>query len=145
MLCSMFYACNSSSGTETALKEEIAGLKARINQLEAANRMQQSETGRIKHTVMFCLKHKLDAPETEIFLQDAQQTLTAIPVVENFQIFRQVSAKNDYQFWFSMEFADQAAYQAYNEHPTHVKFVKERWDTEVTKFLEGDFELWQQK
>ncbi len=39
-----------------------------------------------------------------------------------------------------MEFADQAAYTAYNEHPKHVKFVRERWDREVEKFLEVDYE-----
>jgi hypothetical protein len=38
-----------------------------------------------------------------------------------------------------MVFADRAAYQAYNEHPTHVVFVRERWDKEVEDFQELDF------
>jgi hypothetical protein len=37
-----------------------------------------------------------------------------------------------------MEFADQAAYTAYNEHPQHVAFVAERWDAQVTRFMEID-------
>ena len=37
-----------------------------------------------------------------------------------------------------MEFADQAAYRAYNEHPDHVGFVRLRWDAEVADFLEID-------
>ena len=44
-----------------------------------------------------------------------------------------------YQFGFSMEFADQAAYTAYNVHPKHVKFVKDRWEREVERFLEIDY------
>jgi len=51
-----------------------------------------------------------------------------------------VSKKNDYAFGFSMEFADQAAYEGYNEHPKHVAFVKDRWEREVQKFLEIDYE-----
>ncbi len=38
-----------------------------------------------------------------------------------------------------MEFADQAAYDAYNTHPKHVAFVKDRWEREVSKFLEIDY------
>jgi hypothetical protein len=30
-----------------------------------------------------------------------------------------------------MEFADQAAYDGYNEHPVHTAFVAERWVPEV--------------
>ena len=138
-VCSMFYACNGSSGNETVLKDEIVSLKERIRQLESAS-IQQSETGKIKHTVMFCLKHNTDAPETGKFLHDGQRILSAIPVVENFQVFNQVSPKNEYHFCFSMEFSNEAAYKAYNEHPEHVKFVNERWVVEVSKFLEGDFE-----
>ena len=38
-----------------------------------------------------------------------------------------------------MEFADQAAYDGYNEHPAHVRFVAERWVPEVSDFLELDY------
>jgi hypothetical protein len=38
-----------------------------------------------------------------------------------------------------MEFADQAAYDGYNVHPLHVRFVAERWVPEVEAFLEADF------
>ena len=37
-----------------------------------------------------------------------------------------------------MEFADAAAYRAYNEHRDHVAFVQQRWETEVGEFLEID-------
>jgi hypothetical protein len=38
-----------------------------------------------------------------------------------------------------MEFADRPAYEGYNEHPDHVRFVQERWLAEVTDFLELDY------
>ena len=38
-----------------------------------------------------------------------------------------------------MEFADQASYTAYNEHPEHVRFVEQRWLPEVADFLEIDY------
>jgi hypothetical protein len=38
-----------------------------------------------------------------------------------------------------MEFADRAAYESYNAHPDHVRFVEERWDAEVLDFLEIDY------
>jgi hypothetical protein len=52
---------------------------------------------------------------------------------------RQVSAKNDYAFGFSMEFADQSAYSGYDQHPDHVAFVRDRWVPEVATFLEIDY------
>ena len=30
-------------------------------------------------------------------------------------------------------------YESYNNHPDHCKFVEERWNTEVTDFMEIDF------
>jgi hypothetical protein len=39
-----------------------------------------------------------------------------------------------------MEFADEAAYRGYNEHPDHVAFVRDRWMKEVDAFLEIDYE-----
>jgi len=88
---------------------------------------------------IFTLKHAEDAPETERFLRDGRTILSAIPTVERFEVVRQISPKNPYRFGFSMEFADQAAYDAYNEHPAHVDFVERRWKLEVESFQEIDF------
>jgi hypothetical protein len=38
-----------------------------------------------------------------------------------------------------MVFDDQAAYSAYNIHPSHVDFVENRWKREVSEFREYDF------
>jgi hypothetical protein len=39
-----------------------------------------------------------------------------------------------------MEFESREAYDAYSAHPDHVSFVRDRWDNEVTDFLELDSE-----
>jgi len=54
-------------------------------------------------------------------------------------VLRQVGSKNDFTYGISMEFTDQAGYDGYNEHPSHVRFVEERWLPEVAEFLELDY------
>ena len=93
----------------------------------------------IRHTVAFRLKHPAGSREEVEFLA-AADVLETIPGVEKFEKLRQVSAKNDFRFGFSMEFADRAAYDGYNAHPEHVRFVGERWASEVSAFLETDYE-----
>jgi hypothetical protein len=65
--------------------------------------------------------------------------LREIPGVEAFEILRQVGEKNEFDYGISMEFADRAAYEGYNAHPSHVQFVEERWLPEVADFLEIDY------
>ena len=93
----------------------------------------------IRHTVIFTLKHAAGSLQEKMFLRDARTALEKIPGVEKFEQLKQVSKKNDFAFGFSMEFADQAAYEAYNTHPRHVAFVRDRWEREVSKFLEIDY------
>ena len=92
----------------------------------------------IRHTVVFNLKHPQGSPTEKTFLEDAL-VLAQIPTVQKFERLRQVSPKNGFRFGFSMEFADQAAYDAYNDHPIHVAFVRDRWKAEVSDFMEIDY------
>lgn len=92
----------------------------------------------IRHSVVFTLRHAKGSAEERAFL-DAALVLEAIPGVERFERLRQVSPKADFAFGFSMEFADQAAYDAYNIHPAHVAFVRDRWVPEVARFQEIDY------
>ena len=94
----------------------------------------------IRHTVVFTLKHANGSLQEKAFLRDAKAALEHIPGVTRFEQLRQVSRKNDYRFGFSMEFADKAAYDAYDRHPRHVEFVQDRWNREVDSFLEIDYE-----
>jgi hypothetical protein len=95
--------------------------------------------GRVRHGVVFTLKHAEGSPEEADFLR-ANAALAAIPGVEAFEIMREVSPKNDYAFSLVMEFADRAAYDAYSAHPDHVAFVQTRWIPEVAAFLGLDSE-----
>ncbi len=93
---------------------------------------------RVRHTVSFDLHHAAGSPEEADFLAAAER-LAAVPGVEAFEVVREVSPKNGFRFGISMEFADEAAYAAYNAHPDHVRFVEQRWLAEVSDFLEIDY------
>ncbi len=74
-------------------------------------------------------------------MRDARLALEAIPGVRNYEQLRQISRKSsDFRFALSMEFDDQKAYDAYDKHPRHVDFVQSRWNREVEKFMELDYE-----
>lgn len=96
--------------------------------------------GRIRHSVSFVLAHPPGSEEESDFLAAAARLADVVPGVEAFEVLREVSAKNGFVHGLSMEFADRAAYEAYNAHPEHVAFVQERWATEVTEFAEVDYE-----
>ena len=93
---------------------------------------------RIRHTVAFALVHPEGSAGERDFL-DAAEGLATVPGVEKFELLSEVSPKNGYRFGISMEFADRAAYARYNEHPDHIRFVEERWMSEVSEFLELDY------
>lgn len=95
----------------------------------------------IRHTVVFNLKHAHGSLQEKAFLRDAKAALEPIPGVSKFEQLRQVNKQTNYRFGFSMEFADQKAYDGYNRHPKHVAFVRDRWDREVDAFMEIDYEL----
>ena len=96
------------------------------------------EGTRIRHTVGFTLRHEPGSPEEADFLAAAAR-LGELPGVEAFEVLEQVSAKSGFRFGLSMEFADAAAYAAYDAHPEHVGFVEGRWVPEVADFQEIDY------
>ena len=93
----------------------------------------------IQHTVVFRLVHPAGSAAEAEFLEAARRTLPAIPGVGDFTVNRQVGGKSDLTWQFSMVFADDAAYAAYDEHPAHTGFVESRWVPEVAAFQEYDF------
>jgi hypothetical protein len=92
----------------------------------------------IRHTVVFKLKHSKGSAEERSFL-DAAMKLAAIPGVEKLECLKQISPKNNFDFGLSMEFANQQAYDRYNNHPDHTAFVQSRWLKEVVDFMEIDY------
>ncbi len=100
----------------------------------------QSNTSRIRHTVVFRLDRPEDHLKEQEFLIAAQQ-LAFIPGVEKFEILKQISQKNAFDWGISMEFANRELYDEYNRHPDHVKFIEQRWLPDVDDFLEIDYQL----
>jgi len=97
-----------------------------------------AKTPRITHSVFFTLKHPAASPEESAFLAKAAK-LATIPGVTNLQVLTEISPKNPYTFGLSMEFATQADYDRYNNHPDHVNFVRDVWMNEVAEFQEIDY------
>ena len=95
---------------------------------------------KIRHTVVFKLKHPKGSAEEKIFL-DAARKLSSISGVNRFECLIQVSPKNDYNYGLSMEFESSQAYDAYQKDPAHEDFVKTYWVKSVKDFLELDFEI----
>jgi hypothetical protein len=93
----------------------------------------------IRHTVVFRLVHEAGSAASDAFFADARAALTSIPGVQGFEIAEQVGPTSDLTHQFAMTFADTAAYERYNTHPTHVAFVEGRWVPEVAEFQEYDF------
>ena len=91
----------------------------------------------VRHAALFRLHHPVGSSEEAAFLRDLA-ALASIPGVEDFEIAREVSPKNEFAYAVSMTFADQPAYDAYNAHPLHVAFVRDRWVPEVAAFMEHD-------
>jgi heme-degrading monooxygenase HmoA len=91
----------------------------------------------IRHAAIFRLKHAHGSPEEKSFIA-ALRALERIPGVEAFEVARETSPKNDFEYAVSMTFRDQAAYTGYNDHPDHVRFVQTRWIPEVASFMEHD-------
>ena len=91
----------------------------------------------IRHAALFRLTHPEGSSQEASFLA-ALAGLRVIPGVQNFQIGREISPKNAFDFVVSMTFADQAAYDAYNVHPEHQALVQGRWIPEVAEFMEHD-------
>ena len=91
----------------------------------------------IRHAALFRLKESKGTAGEASFLA-ALSTLRAIAGVQDFRIDREISPKNPFDYAVSMIFADQAAYNGYNDHPDHVAFVQNRWIPEVAEFMEHD-------
>lgn len=93
----------------------------------------------IRHTVAFNLKFPKGSTEENEFLK-ASKILATLPSVHNFGTFRETSKKNEFDYFFYMEFESMEGYEEYNNHPDHVEFVNTYWVNYVDKFIEIDYE-----
>ena len=90
----------------------------------------------IRHTVAFALPFEAGSIGEQEFLAEAR-ALASIPEVQAFRVLRALDAGAE--LTLSMDFADRAAYDAYDGHPQHRDFVARRWLPTVTAFQETDY------
>ena len=93
----------------------------------------------IRHSVILKLKISPNSAEEKLFLAAAKK-LADIEGVQQFEVLKQVSKKNNFDFGLSMEFDNQQSYDAYSRHPAHVQFIQDYWLQYVEDFLEIDYE-----
>lgn len=91
----------------------------------------------IRHSGLLKFKTNVTAEEKQAFFI-ALKDLEQIGGVEKMEISKQISPKNEFEYGFSMEFADEDIYKAYNVHPSHDAFVKNYWLKYVEDFMEID-------
>ena len=94
----------------------------------------------IRHIVTFRLNHRPGSTEEQQFLDEAR-ALSSLPTVKKFECLKQIGKKNNFDFGLSMEFENISAYEAYNNHPDHIRFVEQSWIPQVVDFIEIDYEL----
>jgi len=99
-----------------------------------------SEKGIITHTVFFKLKHPKGSEAEKEFLAQAV-ALKSINTVMNMTQVTEIGKKNDFDWGLTMQFKNQADYDAYSNHPDHVAFVKNIWEKEVVDFMEIDYTI----
>jgi hypothetical protein len=93
----------------------------------------------IRHSVILTLRSSL-SPEDKLQYFAAVDELKQIPGVQKFEVLKQTSAKNPYEYGISMEFENHEAYDLYAGHFLHTAFVEKYWAACVEDFLEIDYQ-----
>lgn len=94
----------------------------------------------IRHSVILTLKSSLSSVDKLQYFE-AVNELKQIPGVQKFEVLKQTSSKNPFQYGISMEFESQDAYDLYANHSLHSAFVEKYWAVCVEDFLEIDYQM----
>lgn len=92
----------------------------------------------IRHSVILKLKDTISTEEKQDFFT-AVNKLASILGVQKFEVLKQISPKNTFEYGISMEFDTPEQYEAYGNHPEHTAFVEHFWLKNVEDFLEIDY------
>ncbi|OYU94138.1 MAG: stress responsive alpha-beta barrel domain-containing protein [Bacteroidetes bacterium B1(2017)] len=95
----------------------------------------------IRHSVILKLKETISHESKKAFF-DAVDKLKVIPDVKTFEVLKQISPKNKFEYGISMEFENQEQYDTYSNHPAHLDFIQNFWIPNVEDFLEIDYTLY---
>ena len=81
--------------------------------------------GQTIRTIFFSLKYPVGAPEANKVLRYAQENLTQIPGVEDFQILKQTDEKSGCQYRMTLLFPSKPALELYKRHVLRQRVVAE--------------------
>lgn len=131
---SIFWSCAEPDAT---LRKELDTAVFKIDMLEkqlVSNATPQS--GDLVHLVYLNTQDDLPATEKAKLIEELNQ-LQGIPAVKTFSLgdFKSLNdprALSDYELLMSISFSNEADYQSYQDHPTHIA-LKEKLD----KYLGG--------
>lgn len=102
------------------MKRLMLMLCAAIGLLSGCASMKMDDTllheGQIVRTVLFSLKYPIGSPAANKVLRDAQENLTQIPGVEDFQILKQVDQGSQSQYRMTLLFPDKVSFDFYKRH-----------------------------
>ncbi|AEI46910.1 Dabb family protein [Runella slithyformis] len=93
----------------------------------------------IRHSVILTLKSNISPEEKQAFFE-AVDLLALIPDVQKFEVMKQISPKNKFEYGISMEFETRQQYDTYSNHPEHTAFIQHFWLKWVEDFLEIDYQ-----
>ncbi len=94
----------------------------------------------IRHSVILKLKADINSADKQAFFA-AVDKLAVIPDVQKFEVLKQISSKNKFEYGISMEFDNQEQYDIYSNHAEHQAFIQNFWMKSVEDFLEIDYVL----
>jgi hypothetical protein len=92
----------------------------------------------ICHVVLIRLK---EAEKTAWVLEQAHDVLGSVPGVKNLRVGAGIKSDYAHPIAFVMEFDDEAALEAYQDHPEHVRFRDELLAPLVDDKLVFDYEV----
>lgn len=81
--------------------------------------------GQIVRTVLFSLNYPIGSPQANKVLRYAQENLTQIPGVEDFQILKQADEKAGAQYRMTLLFPDKASFEFYKRHVLRQRVLAE--------------------
>jgi len=95
----------------------------------------------IKHIVLLNFKPTITPQQIADCLLAATKMLTPIPGVKNFFAGKSLPVRGEpkYKYALLMEFADEAVFKAYREHPEHIKFATQMMRPVVEETLILDY------
>jgi len=110
------------------MKRSILALCAAVGLLSGCASLTDNtlvHKGETVRTVFFNLKYPVGSPEANKVLRYAQENLTQIPGVADFQILKQVDAESGYQYRMTVLFPDKASYEFFKGHVIRKRVFEE--------------------